>query len=542
VANQQGRLLRWPDWMIAAALAVSVMAATWYWRAALIPIDPWDYVEGARNFPNGVWNDVGLSRWGMVGPLMVFASWWGDAEATYYAYPVLAAGLLAAVLYLLAARLVNRATGVAAALVTCAFPVVFVHLSRGYPDLIAIAFVGAALLCLLLARDAGRGWRWVLWLLGAGFCVGWGFEVRELTVFAWPALAVALVRVGRPVRSALLFAILPLVTLATDVYLSSRYFGDPLLKIHALTGNSIDQSSVAADAIYLGHDRWWYLTIAFQMVWDRTGGPSMLFAAAIGFVGGALLWRRLSPTWLWGTSVALLLLLAGGFLRPSAPAIRLDIIRYSLAWLVPLILTGVCVVGLVISRARGWRRWAAGGLAVVLAACVVVPGVKFVTRFEGLVTNGGSSLRELGDYLATQPDIGQVSVWSDWGTQRLAPVYSADRFGTPKFVAGDYRSLNRLLREPAVSARKYPQAGDIVVVYSKGDDTCYHCAQALLELESAYGPFPLSGWEQVFTSSAGNLTAYRLPADYEWPTISPGTQVTSGAGAAEHAEDGDEAP
>lgn len=419
---------------------------------------------------------------------------------------------------------------------TCAFPIVFVHLSRGYPDLIAIAFVGAALLCLLLATDEGRGWRWYVWLLAAGAWVGWGFEVRELSALAWPALGVALLRVERPIRAALVFAILPLGALVLDAYLSAKYFGDPLLKLHALTGNSIDRSSVDADAVYLGHDRWWYLTVPFRMVWERTGGPAMLLIAMIGVVGGAVLWRKLSPIWLWGTSVAAILLLAGGFLRPSAPLIRLDIIRYNLAYLVPLSLTGFCVIGVAVIRTRGWKRLSASVVAAVLAGCVIVPAIRFVNRFEGLAPNGGNALRELGDYLATQPDIGQVSIWSDWGTQRLVPVYSVGIFGEPKFIAGNYRSLNRLLREPAVSPRKYPRGGDMVVVYSKGDQTCYHCAQALVGIESVYGALPLPGWQQVFVSSAGNLRAYRLPADYAWPMVTPTGPVSGGSGDASGTE------
>lgn len=533
-----GRRLRWYDLLIGAAVAVVAVLVGWHWRAALIPIDPWDYVEGARNFPNGVWNEAGLSRWGMIIPLLVLARLWGDAEATYYVYPLLAGGMLAGALYLLGTRLVNRATGLAGSLLTVAVPVVFVHMSRGYPDLIAIAFIAGALLFLILARDArhaGLGWQAAGWLVVAGAFTGWSFEVRELSVLAFPALGYALLRVGRPLLSFPLFALPALVILVLDFYLNARYFDDPLLKIHWLAGNSIDNSIVAADMVYVGHERAYYLTIAFKLLAARTGGLSVLLIAAFGLVAGAALWRRLSPLWVWGASQLVLLLALGGFLRPAAPSIRLDIIRYNLAYLIPLVMTAACVVGVMVVRATGWRRVAALGLAAVMGLSVLVPAVRFARTFEGYVANGGSALRELGDYLGDRPDIGDVQVWADWGTQRLIPVYSTGLFGGPGWSARNYRSLNRLLREPPVSPARRPQPGDIIVVYSKGEDTCYHCAQALADLEAAYGPFPLPGWQEVFRSSRGNAVAYQLPPGYVWPAAKPGQ-------ASGEVESGQEAP
>lgn len=534
-----GRYLDFKDWLIAGGLALCVAVAGWVFRAALIPIDPWDYVEGARNFPNGVWNEAGLSRWGMIVPLLLLTRLWGDAEATYYVYPLLAGGLLAAVLYLLGARLVNRVTGMAGAALTMAVPVVFVHLSRGYPDLIAITFIAGALLFLILARDASTsGWRSTGWLLAAGAFTGWSFEVRELSVLAFPALGVALLRVGRPLRSLPLFALPALVILAADFYLNARYFDDALLKIHWLAGNSIDNSIVAADLVYVGHERSYYLTIAFRMLAARTGGLSVLLIAGFGLVAGALLWRRLGPLWFWGASQLVLLLALGGFLRPASPSIRLDIIRYNLAYLVPLVMTAACAVGVLVVRSQGWRRVAAVGLAGVMGLSVLVPAVRFTRTFEGYVTNGGGALRELGDYLGDQPDISEVQVWADWGTQRLVPVYSTGLFGGAGWTARNYRSLNRLLREPPISPARQPQPGDIIVVYSKGEDTCYHCAQALTEVEAAYGQFPLPGWQEVFRSGNGNVVAYQLPSGYTWPEPSP----IADTGESEADAAGEEAP
>ena len=571
------------DLVIGSVLAMATVLVAWQWRAAIVPIDPWDYVEGALNFPNGVWNEVGLSRWAMLAPLMVAGRAWGDAEATYYVYPILSGGLLAAVLYGLAARLVNRWTGIAGSVLVCSTAVVLVHLSRGYPDLIATAFVGLALLSLLLARDqlspdAGEGLppggvhpdapaaqapaaeapsarpmlpsphrerapgtlvevvahteaqvppargsvtAGLLWVLLAGGSVGWAFEVRELSALAWPALAVALLRVGRQGVVLPTFVALPLVALVLDTYLSWRVYGDPLLKVRSLTGNSIASSEVAADATYLGEDRLYYMTIPFRVLWDRSAGPALVLAMGVGLIGGAVLARRLGPLWLWGASVLGLLWLAGGAVRPATPSIRLDIVRYNLAYAVPLSLTAVCVLALGILSLRGWRRASVVLGAAALALASVIPTARFAATFEGLAPNGGDALREMGTFLESYPDLDTVRIWSDWATQRVIPVYSVGPFGGVRWEAKNVRSLNRLLRTPAQPPRRQPRAGDLVVLYSQDDQTCYHCHEALAEVEAVYGRLPLAGWQEVFRSSTGNLVVYRVPEDASWPYVDP---------------------
>lgn len=520
-SHPQPRLDRW-DFVTAMLLGVLVMVLTWHWRAAIVPIDPWDYVEGALNFPNGAWNEVGLSRWGMLAPLMLAGAIWGNAEITYYIYPIVAAGLLVGVLYGLAARLANRWTGVAGSLLVSLTALVFVHLSRGYPDLIALAFVGLALFSLLMARDAmtesprlGSAW-----ILLAGCAVGWAFTVRELTIFAWPALAIALIRVGRPRLALPAFAVPPLIALAADTYLNSRVFDDPWLRFNLLTGNSIASSGVSADAVYLGHDRWYYMSIPIRILWERSAGPALVLTLGVGLVGGAWRMRQLGALWLWGASVFSLLWISGGLLRPSAPSIRLDIIRYNLAFAVPLALTGVCVLGLLIMRSRGRPRVVASVCAAVLAFGSVIPTARFVATFEGLAPNGGDSMREMDEFLQTYPGLENIQIWSDWATQRIIPIYSVGVLGGRHWESGNIRSLNRLFRPPTPPLRRWPQAGDLVVQYSQDDQTCYHCHEALAEVEAKIGPLPLPGWQEVFRARANNLKVFRIPpAPYLGPPV-----------------------
>ena len=70
---------------------------------------------------------------------------------------------------------------------------------------------------------------------------------------------------------------------------------------------------------------------------------------------------------------------------------------------------------------------------------------------------------ELRAHLASQGgELADARVWADWGTQRVLPAYQTSPFGDPRWEAGSFRSLNRLVRFPPSSAAEYPQPGDYV--------------------------------------------------------------------------------
>ena len=157
--------------------------------------------------------------------------------------PLLSTGLLAAVLYLLGTRHVNRIAGVLGTVLALATPLVFVNLTRGYTDLTATMLCGAALLVAVLARDlaARRGpgaWgRAVPGLLVAcGVLLGWSVEVRETSVFTWPVILWVLWGVGSWRRS-VRWVIPPIAAwLLLDLLLLQLVYGDPLLKAPLAAG------------------------------------------------------------------------------------------------------------------------------------------------------------------------------------------------------------------------------------------------------------------------------------------------------------------
>jgi hypothetical protein len=515
---------------LAAVLGLLVVLVATVFRSALVPTDPWHYVQGALAFPEGTWRPAGLSRWGFLLPIIPFARVWGDATATYYVIPLLSTGVLAAVLFLLGTRFVGRLAGVLGVALALATPLVFVNLTRGYTDLTATMLVGLAILLATLAQDAARdataagrpwGWRVPVLLVATGFVTGWSFEVRETAVFAWPVIGWILLRIGAPLRTLAWAAPPALAWLVLDMALAAWIYDDPLLKLRILLGADIATSEVSSDAGYVGQGRWWYATVLPRSIWDVSGGPALLLALGVGLVGGLVFRRELGRLWAWGALALGLLWAQGGVLAPASPSIRLDVARYWLAFLVPLlaVAAGTCV--LAVRRAAGpWRPVALVG-ASLLVLGVLVPAGRFAVTYPGFAPNGGDALAELRTHLARTGDLDQ-RVWADWGTQRVLPTYQVGTFGDPQWSAPRFRSLNRMVREAPQGPADSPQPGEYVVLYSTQDRTCWHCRRAVRVVEAVYGPMPKPGWTPVFTSSAGNLTLYRIGPGATWPAPVPG--------------------
>ncbi len=531
-----GRAVGLHDLAIAGLIGLAAMAIALVYRSAIVPTDPWHYVQGALNFPDGTWRPAGLSRWGFLLPIIPFARLWGDAPATYYVVPLLSTGMLAAVLYLLGTRYVARTAGVLGAVFALGTPLVFVNLTRGYTDLTGTTLIGLALLLATLAADAadraraeGRGWDWrvAALLVGCGFATGWSFEVRETAVFAWPVIGWVLWRIGRPWVTLAWFAPPALAWLALDVLLSALVYDDPWLKFRILLGADISTSEVSSDAGYVGQSRWWYATILPRSIWEVSGGPTLLACLVIGAIGGLVFRAQLGRIWAWGILTVGLLWAQGGPLDPGHPSVRLDVARYWLSFIVPLMLAAVGTMVILVRRSRWPVRFVPLVGALALALGVLVPSARFATSYPGFAPNGGDAMAELRTHLSAVGGLPGRTVWADWGTNRIVPIYQRGPFGDLQWQADDFRGINRLLRFPPDSAAGYPQPGDRVVVYSPDDRTCWHCRRAWRDAQAGFGALPAQGWIEEFASSTGNLVLYRLGPQAQWP-VPAGSTAPSG--------------
>jgi hypothetical protein len=144
-------------------------------------------------------------------------------------------------------------------------------------------------------------------------------------------------------------------------------------------------------------------------------------------------------------------------------------------------------------------------------------------------------MAQLRTHLAESGGLPDSTVWADWGTNRIVPIYQTGPFGDRRWQAEDFRAINRLARFDPATWKAYPKPGDAVVVYSPEDRTCWHCRRAGRDAQALFGAFPQAGWIEEFRSSDDNLILYRLGPTAVWPrSVAP----AAGAGTGTGGEDG----
>lgn len=512
---------RWTrtDVLTAALVGIAVMVLAYVFRSIVVPTDPWHYVRSALEFPSKDWVPLGYTRYGIILANMPPGLLFGNAQATYYFWPLLSAGLLSGAVYLLGARWWGRLAGLVAVVLLVSNAVVFYNLTRGYPDIMSMALFTLAIVVALLARDRESWDRWtVLAVVAVGFLLGWGFETRETSMLAWPLIAVILWRRGRLLRTAIVLLLPLLFWAALDIGISAIAYGDPLLKLHVLSGTDISATKTATGELANGNlvnqPRLSYFTFIPRMAWAMEGGSAMVvigIVAAFGVLvrnGGI----RLMAWWFLG--VYLLTVLAAGGADPAHPRGRLDIARY---W-IPFVPAMSLVVAGMAALAAAWlvRRLVSSGVprraarvlpALVAALVLVVPVVE-VARYatvgepsSAFAVNGGDALEELRDHLDAQ-DFSTTTVWTDWETVRILPAYQREFFGGDKVWTGKGRSIT--------GKRAKPVAGDYVLLFRPGSRTCSFCLTALEPWTIRHPSGPPASWEPVFESDTRNLVLYRV--------------------------------
>ena len=471
------------DVPVMVGLTLVALGLAWYFRTVLVTSDPWHYAMAALDFGNHEWIPSGLTRWGIIVPLIPVAAVFGQTLPTFYAFAFLATAIVVPVVYVLA-RWVGPTTVAALTVVTfIAMPLTFINLSRGYPDLMAVALNGLTLILVLRARDTDR----VGPLLLAGLVAGWAFEVRETTVFTWPIFAVLIWGLSRRWLgyAAVLVGLVPWAVL--DLGLSWLTLGDPLAKWHVLTGSDLNDSTSPLDGAYLGQQRWWYLARLPVAMAQEPWGWVLLVVAALGILGGLILRGRVGLYVIWVLFPAMLLVLQAGVIDPQHPSVRVDVPRYWLAFLPGLTISAVALCAAAASRIRlpGWVG------AAVLAAVVVVPGVRFASTEPTFHPNSGQLPYEVVQNLPAGPQI-----YTDGRTLRILPAY---RGATDL----DFRDFTR--------KGGRPRSGQYVLIFSDTDETCEFCKLDYDLWKAEGNALPLADYRLVWESTGGKARLYQVP-------------------------------
>ena len=507
-----GRPTSRADVLTALGIALVVVVVAFVIRSPLVPTDPWHYVQLARHFPStNDWNSLGYTRYGIILATIPAASVFGNAEVTYYVLPLASAATLAAVLYLIGRRFWGRVAGVVAVVVFFLFTIVLYNLTRGYPDLMAMALICAAVYVALLARDRlVAGHRAIGWLLLVGFLLGWAFEVRETAAMSWPIVLFILWLRGSILR-AYSVVLLPLLAwAAADITISAIAYGDPLLKFHTLvplTASDVPTDPTVPKPRVLEKSRLdHFLTIPMDALKTRLDGGWMVVT---GIITVAVLFVRNWPLRLmslWFISVYGLNVLAGGVLSPDRLFGDLGNVRYWTQYFAPIALVIGGLAGLVAARAVA--RWRLTGIravavtTVVALVAVAVPvfnAARYVPNTPTFAINGGDAMEKLRTHLG-EIDYSVGTVWTDRRTLRILPAYQRPFFGGAKVWTGKPRSL---------TAKGEPRPGDAVLLYSTHDDTCSHCRIHLWPWLLEHPSVP-PNWKLIYRTESSNIEMYEV--------------------------------
>jgi hypothetical protein len=499
------------DLGLSVVVGLAVATTAWFFRTELTPTDPWHYVMAALQFPQDTWVPLGYTRYGMILPLAPFVVAWGYAPATFLVPALVASALMAGSVYLIATRWWGRVAGFVAVALLVTNWIVFVNLTRYYPDIPSMALVLLALVVALVARDRQRsGQGYAAWLvLLVGFLLGWSFEARETALFSWPIVLWVLWVPGRALKNFALVALPVLLWAAADIVISAVAYGDPLLKLHTFTRQDLSATKLPGDIAvmdqFVGLPRLDYLTMIPRLTL-QSGVPGGLWFLAFGAAALAgLFFKNRAVRACSAALVISYLMFVGisGFFLPNHPAGRLDVQRYWIQF-VPWIALTVAGMAYVVVRAvlasRGPAATRAAhvalGLALVAGPAVVVGAA--ASDSPGLAPNGGAPLRGVSDALAQLPTKG-AHIYTDWQTMRVLPVYRRPFFGGEPAWTAPVRSL---------TGGKQPEQGDYVLLVRPTDTPCFFCTEALKPWR-ARNAVP-TNWQPVLTTERDGYVLYAV--------------------------------
>ncbi|TQN48647.1 dolichyl-phosphate-mannose-protein mannosyltransferase [Humibacillus xanthopallidus] len=501
------------DFVVAGAVVLVTMVVATVFRTEIVSSDPWHYGMAAIEFPQDTWVPLGYTRYGMIIPLGPVVLAFGHAAVTFYAPAILASGVLAGSVYLLGRRWWGHIAAITAVVLLISNWIVFINLSRFYPDVPSISLVMAALVFAVAARGrqltGGRGSD--LLPVAAGFLLGWSFEARETALFAWPAVIIVLWVQGRVWRNAVLTAVPILFWAAVDVTVSAVAYGDPLLKLHTFTRQDLSTTTNPGDLAvvdqFVGLPRLDYLTLIPRLTIEREVPGGVWFLALGALAVLALFVRNTAVRLAAGSFIASYVLFVGvsGFFVPSHPAGRLDVQRYWIQF-VPWIALAVAgalhvLVRGAMSHAQPPRPQLVHAFAsVLLVAAPLLALVPAVSSSSLVAPNGGTPMAGISAELARRAPSKDVSVFTDWQSARILPVYQRPAFGGPQQWNATVRSI---------TGPRQPQPGDFALLVATENSPCAFCTDALQPWRERHPTVP-DTWERVYASPDDGYVLYEV--------------------------------
>ncbi|WP_157417098.1 glycosyltransferase family 39 protein [Nocardioides sp. Iso805N] len=511
------RRLRQGGWPLSLAVGIVGALIAFWLRTIPIVSDPFNYVLAGQTFPQITWNMIGLTRYGIILPLIPITRLFHDSELTFYLTPTIATATLLACTHWLTTRFFGRAAGVAAAIMLLACSPVLTFSMRLYPDIFSASSTALAVTLAVASRDLAqraerRRFALPTLLAATGLAVGASWWMRETSIFAWPIVAYLLLRRGGPARRMVLLytASTALAMFVLELVVSQLAFGNWFARIHALLGVDMAATTNVNDLPYLNQSRVTYLLMIPRVLLQQPDGVVMLAEACVAVLGLIFFRRTVGLFTVWFMSITAFLILAGGALDPASPSIRLDLVRYWMPFLVPMIIAAVGTVSTTLRlAARGLTGWwsetprrRVGAAAVVIAGFTLVaalPTANYVRHDPEFVVTNGGVMNDFRDW-AEKNDTKINVLYTDLATQRQLPTYT-------RSFAGRQLANIAIERFPADAP---PPPGSYVILFSDGQRVCGFCAQYIAQFRAAH-PHAVAHWIPIWKSPGGTFKVYQVP-------------------------------
>jgi hypothetical protein len=499
------------DWGIGAALSLGWLVVMLAHLRLPYPSDQLNYMSAAERFPHPLTGSTEMhqvTRFGLIAPARLAIAVFGYSEAAYHVVPLLATLALLLGTYALGSLLYARPVGVAGALVVVASTPVFYDSTDLLPDVLAAALFTIALaMAVAIRQERISAGPWML--LTAGFLLGWSYLVREFIVFCWPLVPVL---VHRRVRwSGLLWLAAPIAALGlAETLLCWGMYGDPLARLRAITGHGSAPSPPEIAATYRDMPRSVYLLRLPTTLGDYPEGTGLVLLLVLTMLGVLVRPRRLAVPAAWLALLWVPLTLLGGIVDPSAPKLRLQLIRYwfpifpafALGGLAAIWLAARFVRGRFHGRASARRAAVALPAVLVLGAAVLTAGVaaRGWWAAPGTRAGGDTQFEAFRSWMSRHGD-GVQTVWADRRTSKTLAIYRHDPFGGLAWQAHVGRAL---------AGGPTPQPGDLVLFYDTDRGRlCGVCRKYAVQVWGE-PPRPQPGWHQVFATRDGMVRVYSV--------------------------------
>jgi len=460
---------RVPTWALGLGLVLLHLVVTFQVR----PHPRWNdgifVLNDAASFPETTRDlDHHALRLGNLLPVRAFLEMFGYGQVAYYAWPFITGVLLVGAVFFLGTVLFERWTSAAATVLLVFHPVLVDTVIRTgrermtswqlLPDIPSTAFFTLGLALLIAGavrrRDSGRmgqagdgaaSW----WFLLAGFCFGWAYLVRELTVFVFPVIIGVLIAWRSPFQRWVQVALPMLGCLVLELVVNAWAHGDALvrLKVGSEHGSPIAELT-RIDALLrfpravIGYPQTMVVLASFVLM--VLG--AVLLARRPGGKGNVLMLA-------WFVSMWLPLTLVSGLIDPDFIRINASLMRYWVPVLPALCLGAAAAVAgaLDVLRRRLPERSAPLGRAVTAGVAASALAVWCLPLVDDITSNprdaAWSSLRT---YLSVHDGEIQTIVTDDRDALVLG-IYSREPAGGRRIVDAAVTRTGHGLADPPAS-------------------------------------------------------------------------------------------